>query len=199
LRSFYQRLTDPAGPHGGPFTYVSPNTDLLGWAIERATGCRYADLVSDLIWKPMGAWRSAYITVDRLGAPRCAGGVCATVRDLARVGQLIVEGGARGGTQVIPASWIDDMVAGGDAAAWASGNGADYFPGVPMRYRSQWYVQDGAPPLLFGLGIHGQNLFIDRRNELVIAKVSSQAIPMDHERIAHTMRGMAALRQFLTP
>jgi hypothetical protein len=68
-----------------------------------------------------------------------------------------------------------------------------------MRYRSQWYVQDGAPPLLFGLGIHGQNLFIDRRNELVIAKVSSQAIPMDHERITHTMRGMAALRQFLTP
>jgi CubicO group peptidase (beta-lactamase class C family) len=199
LRSFYRQLTDAAGPHGGPFTYVSPNTDLLGWAIERATGCRYADLVSDLIWKPMGAWRSAYITVDRLGAPRCAGGVCATVRDLARVGQLIVEGGVRGGTQVIPASWIDDMVAGGDAAAWASGNGADYFPGVPMRYRSQWYVQDGAPPLLFGLGIHGQNLFIDRRNELVIAKVSSQAIPMDHERITHTMRGMAALRQFLTP
>jgi CubicO group peptidase (beta-lactamase class C family) len=199
LRSFYRQLTDAAGPHGGPFTYVSPNTDLLGWAIERATGCRYADLVSDLIWKPMGAWRSAYITVDRLGAPRCAGGVCATVRDLARVGQLIVEGGVRGGTQVIPASWIDDMVAGGDAAAWASGNGADYFPGVPMRYRSQWYVQDGAPPLLFGLGIHGQNLFIDRRNELVIAKVSSQAIPMDHERIAHTMRGVAALRQFLTP
>jgi CubicO group peptidase (beta-lactamase class C family) len=199
LRSFYRQLTDAAGPHGGPFTYVSPNTDLLGWAIERATGCRYADLVSDLIWKPMGAWRSAYITVDRLGAPRCAGGVCATVRDLARVGQLIVEGGVRGGTQVIPASWIDDMVAGGDAAAWASGNGADYFPGVPMRYRSQWYVRDGAPPLLFGLGIHGQNLFIDRRNELVIAKVSSQAIPMDHERITHTMRGMAALRQFLTP
>ena len=48
-------LTKSAGPHGGPFNYVSPNTDLLGWVIERATGMRYADLMSELLWKPMGA------------------------------------------------------------------------------------------------------------------------------------------------
>jgi CubicO group peptidase (beta-lactamase class C family) len=197
LRSFYHQLGDSAGPDGGPFNYVSPNTDLLGWAIERATGRRYADLLSELIWRPMGAWRSAYITVDRLGAPRCAGGVCATVRDLARLGQLIVEEGARGDTQVIPASWLDDIVAHGDAAAWANGNAADYFPGLPMRYRSQWYVVDGSAPLLFGLGIHGQNLFVDRRHGIVIAKVSSQATPMDRERIALTMCAVTAIRRFL--
>lgn len=77
LRSFNQELTKSAGPHAGPFTYVSPNTDLLGWVIERATGERYADLMSELLWKPMGAARSAYITVDRLGAPRCAGACAA--------------------------------------------------------------------------------------------------------------------------
>jgi hypothetical protein len=93
LRSFYREMTKSAGPHGGPFNYVSPNTDLLGWVIERATGERYADLMAELLWKPMGAARSAYITVDRLGAPRCAGGVCTTVRDLARVGQLMVDAG----------------------------------------------------------------------------------------------------------
>ena len=49
---------------------MSPNTDLLGWALERASGTRYADLVSQLLWAPMGAQRDAYITVDRLGAPR---------------------------------------------------------------------------------------------------------------------------------
>ena len=66
-----------------------------------------------------------------------------------------------------------------------------------MRYRSQWYVQDGAAPLLFGLGIHGQNLFVDRTHGIVIAKVSSQALPMDRERIALTMRAVAAIRRFL--
>jgi CubicO group peptidase (beta-lactamase class C family) len=49
LRSFYRTLTAGAGPHGGPLHYVSPNTDLLGWVIERATGQRYAELMSELI------------------------------------------------------------------------------------------------------------------------------------------------------
>ena len=197
LRSFYREMTKSAGPHGGPFNYVSPNTDLLGWAIERATGARYADLMSELIWKPMGAARSAYITVDRLGAPRCAGGVCVTVRDLARVGQLIVQGGSRGGTQILPESWIDDIARNGDPDAWAAGSFVSYFGGLPIRYRSKWYVQDGEAPLLFGLGIHGQNLFVDRKHGIVLAKVSSQALPVDIGRIALTMRAVSQIREFL--
>lgn len=197
LRSFYREMTKSAGPHGGPFNYVSPNTDLLGWVIERATGARYADLMSELIWKPMGAARSAYITVDRLGAPRCAGGLCATVRDLARVGQLIVQGGSRGSAQIVPERWIDDIRRNGDPDAWAAGSFTSYFPGLPIRYRSKWYVQDGEAPMLFGVGIHGQNLFVDRNHGIVIAKVSSQALPLDAARIAATTRMAAAIRQFL--
>jgi CubicO group peptidase (beta-lactamase class C family) len=197
LRGFYRNMTAADGPHDGRFHYVSPNTDLLGWVIERATGRRYADLVSELLWRPMGAERSAYITVDRLGAPRCAGGFCATARDLARVGQMLVEGGFAAGRQVVPEAWIDDIVAGGDASAWARGDFTGYFPGAPMRYRSQWYVLDGAPPLLFGLGVHGQNLFVDREAGLVIAKLSSQPVALDTGAIAVTLRAVAALRDAL--
>jgi CubicO group peptidase (beta-lactamase class C family) len=197
LRAFYRELTRSAGPHGGPFNYVSPNTDLLGWVIERATGERYADLMSELIWKPMGAAHSAYITVDRLGAPRCAGGMCVTTRDLARVGQLIVDQGAQGTAQVIPSGWIDDIVCGGDPGAWAAGSFVSYFPGLPMRYRSQWYVQDGEAPILFGLGIHGQHLFVDRAHGIVVAKVSSQALGIDPDRIALTTRAVSQVMAFL--
>jgi CubicO group peptidase (beta-lactamase class C family) len=197
LRSFYRHLTESTGPHGGPLAYVSPNTDLLGWVIERATGARYADLMAELFWKPLGAERSAYVTVDRLGAPRCAGGVCTTVRDLARVGQLLVEGGARGGRQIVPERWVDDLVEGGDAAAWKAGNLATYFPGLAIRYRSQWYVREGPTPLLFGLGIHGQNVFVDRRRGIVIAKVSSQALPLDPAQIMLTAQAAAQLVECL--
>lgn len=197
LRSFYATMTGTDGPHEGRFHYVSPNTDLLGWAMERATGRRYADLMSERLWRPMGAERSAYITVDRLGAPRCAGGFCATVRDLARVGQLLVQRGTRDGRRIVPAGWIDDLLAGGDAAAWAKGDFAELFRGASMRYRSQWYVLDGAAPLLFGFGVHGQNLFVDRANEIVIAKVSSQALPIDEARAALTMRSVQAIIEAL--
>jgi CubicO group peptidase (beta-lactamase class C family) len=41
LRCFFASLKHADGPHGGRFWYVSPNTDLLGWVIERAAGKRY--------------------------------------------------------------------------------------------------------------------------------------------------------------
>ena len=197
LRSFYRELTESSGRHGGPVHYVSPNTDLLGWVIERATGRRYADLMSELLWKPIGAAHSAYITVDRLGAPRCAGGVCATVADLARIGQLLVQGGAHGSAQIVPESWIDDITRNGDRDAWAAGDLAAYFPGLPLRYRSQWYVRDGAAPLVFGYGIHGQFLVVDRSREVVIAKVSSEALPTDPERIGMMIRAASRITDFL--
>lgn len=197
LRSFLGELTKSSGAHGGPFNYVSPNTDLLGWLIERGTGRRYADLASEQLWKPLGAARSAYITVDRLGAPRCAGGVCATVRDLALVGRLVVEGGAREGAPIVPERWIEDITHCGDPDAWAAGPFTAFYPGLPIHYRSQWYVLRDDPPLLFALGIHGQNLFVDRHHEIVVAKASSQALPLDARRIALTMRAVAALRRFL--
>ena len=90
LNSFLGTLKETR-PHGGPVHYVSPNSDLLGWVVERATGRRYAELMSERVWKKIGAERSAYVTVDRLGAPRCAGGMCTTLRDLARVGQWLIE------------------------------------------------------------------------------------------------------------
>lgn len=196
LRSFFGEFSQSDGPHLGRFHYVSPNTDLLGWAIERATGKRYANLLSELLWKPLGATRDAYITVDRLGAPRAAGGICATTRDLALLGQLLVQGGQRDGSEIVPQGWIDDIVHGGDAQAWDNGDFTSYFPGMPMHYRSKWYVLRGREPLMFGVGVHGQNLFVDASNQLVIAKFSSQALAMDEARLLTTMRGVAAIRSY---
>jgi CubicO group peptidase (beta-lactamase class C family) len=205
LRSFYANLTDGDGPHGGRFHYVSPNTDLLGWIIERSAGARYVDLMSELLWRPMGASSAAYITVDRLGAPRVAGGMCATARDLALVGQLAAQEGARESKQIVPASWIADIATNGDAEAWNAGDFASYFPGAAMHYRSKWYIArpngggsggsgGGDGPMLFGVGVHGQNLFVDAKRDLVIAKFSSQALPLDEARIALTTRWVAAVR-----
>lgn len=221
LRSFYASLTETDGAHGRGFHYVSPNTDLLGWVIERAAGKPYAALMSELLWRPLGASRPGYITVDRLGAPRVAGGMCVTARDLALVGQLLIDGGARDGKPIVPPDWIEDITHGGDPAAWQAGDFAPFFGGMEMHYRSKWYVHrgDGAAasgsgdgpsggrrpggdrsgrgPMLFGVGVHGQNLFVDAGHDLVIAKFSSQAAPLDEARIALTSRWVAAVREMV--
>ncbi len=60
----YLATIRPEGPHGGAFTYRSADTDMLGWVCERAAGERMADLISTLIWQPMGAEFDAEITCD---------------------------------------------------------------------------------------------------------------------------------------
>jgi len=187
LKSFYANLQQTA-PHGGPLHYVSPNSDLLGWVVERATGEPYGKLMGAHVWKKAGTERSAYITVDRLGAPRCAGGMCSTLRDLARVGQWLVEDRP---------AFLQEIETGGDPQAWSAGDLAQYFRGLPIRYRSHWYVLEGDAPLVFGWGIHGQHLFIDRKNQIVVARFASQALPVDPARIALMLRAVSEIRQRL--
>lgn len=170
------RLTTAKGPHGGPFSYVSANTDLLGWVIERATGRDFASLASDLFWKPLGAEHSASIIVDAEGSAWCTGGFSFTTRDFARVGSLVLRGGRRGDAQIVPQTWIDDLSQGGDREAWRTGEWGAAFAGIGrvMSYRAGWYAIHDDPGLLFAMGVHGQNLFIDPANQIVIAKFSSQ-------------------------
>lgn len=181
LHGFMETMGPAAAPHGGPFRYVSANTDLLGWVLERAAARPFADLASDLLWKPLGAQHDAFITLDRNGSPRCTGGLCTTLRDFARLGAMVVEGGQG----IVPASWIDDILTAGDRQAWATGEWgkAFAFAGDEMSYRSSWYVTHDRPGAMFAMGIHGQNLFVDRQSGVVVAKFSSQNNPIDYQAI----------------
>jgi len=198
LRGFLQSLKFQSKPHGGHFKYLSANTDLLGWVIERASGRSFAALVSELLWKPMGAEDGAFITLDNEVLPRCTGGLCMTARDLARIGQLMLAGGRRDGRPIIPGTWLDDIARNGDRAAWKQGEFGAGFGGRAMSYRSGWYVIHDEPSMVFAMGIHGQNLFVDHANRLVIAKLSSQHAPIDTGAIALTHRAVAEIRRCLT-
>lgn len=197
LHRFFVDLPARRTTHGGVFRYISANTDLLGWVIERATGRSLAESIGQHLWKPMGAQHPGAITLDFEGAPRATGGLCATLRDFARVGQLVVDGGTHSGKQVVPSAWIDDIAEHGDRDAWAQGEFAQAFGRMPMHYRSGWYVVDNAPQTLFAMGIHGQHLFVDRAHRLVIAKLSSQAQPLDAEATGLTLRALGELRRLL--
>ena len=179
LRSFMSLLTETDGPHGGRFHYVSPNTDLLAWVFERASGMRYAELVSERLWKPLGAEAPGYITVDRIGGARAAGGKCLLARDLARVGMMMANGGQRDGKQVVPARWLEDIIQNGDSQAWKDGDFYNEMGQRDIHYRSKWYVNQEAEPLIFGVGIHGQFLFVDPAKKLSVAWLASQGSPLD--------------------
>ena len=197
LKSFMGSLTERDGIHNDRFHYVSPNTDLLAWVCERASGIRYSDLISELLWTPLGAESSGYITVDRLGGMRAAGGVCFTTRDLARVGLMIGNYGYVNNKQIIPDFWIDDVIKNGSDSAWEKRIGMDEFGNMPMHYRSFWYVQKNGDPLIHGLGIHGQYLFIDPKLNLSVAWFSSDNDATGSPYISRVMKTIKSIRNKL--
>ena len=197
LKSFMGSLTERDGIHNDRFHYVSPNTDLLAWVCERASGIRYSDLISELLWTPLGAESSGYITVDRLGGMRAAGGVCFTTRDLARVGLMIGNYGYANNKQIIPDFWIDDVIKNGSDSAWEKRIGMDEFGNMPMHYRSFWYVQKNGDPLIHGLGIHGQYLFIDPKLNLSVAWFSSDNDATGSPYISRVMKTIKSIRNKL--
>ncbi len=179
----YEFLTTlrPAGIHGQRLQYCSATTDALAWVVEAVTGQRYHRVMSSQLWSKLPTQHDADITVDAGGFAFANGGVACTTRDLARLGQLLLDGGAVDGRQVVPGSFVSDIMAGGDAGA-ATGT---HFRSVHPRgsYRSQWWITGDEHGAIYGAGIHGQYLWVDPHEGTVVAKfgahpeaVSTQAL-----------------------
>jgi CubicO group peptidase (beta-lactamase class C family) len=162
------------GPHGGPFRYRSILTDVLAWVIERAAGARLHQLIARELWQPMGAEFDAEVTVDARGNPMADGGICATLRDAARFGQLFLQRGRVADRAIVPAAWVDDTISGAPDGAAAFG-GADRPPGYPpgAHYRNCWWVRDPGVPFFHASGINGQNVFVHVPSQTVVAKLST--------------------------
>jgi CubicO group peptidase (beta-lactamase class C family) len=156
------------GPHGGPFRYRSILTDVLAWVIERAAGARLHHLIERELWQPMGAEFDAEITLDARGNPMADGGVCATLRDLARFGQLYLDGG-RG---IVPRDWIADTIRGApDGARAFAARGQVGLPGA--HYRNCWWVWRPDVPFYQASGINGQAVYVHVPSQTVVAKLST--------------------------
>lgn len=128
-RSYFEYLqtVEKEGTHGEAFGYKTINADALGWLIARTTGKSVAGLLSERIWSRIGTRREAFYTVDSIGTPFAGGGFNATLRDMARLGQLLLDNGRMDGEQIVPAAAIDSIRHGGEPGPFAKA-GYDLLP-----------------------------------------------------------------------
>jgi len=155
-------LKDTVRPHGAAFEYRSIETDVLAFAMERVTGKRLAELVSEEIWQKIGADESANFTVDSAGYALADAGFSATLRDYARFGQMILEHG----TGIVSPEWIE-----------ATRNGThppDFNPSLPQgSYRNMFWIEDPHSRTLMCIGVFGQLIAVDFDHAMVAVKLSS--------------------------
>ncbi|WP_042338521.1 serine hydrolase domain-containing protein [Paraburkholderia ferrariae] len=195
LRRFLMELQRGERAHGEVFHYNSPTTDALGWVLERAASQPIDALLSQYIWAPLGAHHEAWMALDRLGAPRAAAGLCATLGDLARFAEMMRCRGVANGRQVVPGWWIDDVLGNGSRDAWKRSTWADFLPGA--HYRSKWYVTGEAGSPYMAIGIHGQWIYIDPASGVVIVRLSSQPLPVDDAADAAALAAYRAIVRHL--
>ncbi len=173
LCSMMVNLKEREGPHGGAFGYKSATTDVLAWVLRRASGKSLTALLSERIWSKIGAESDAYYLLDAVGTEVAMGGMNATLRDLARFGQMMLQKGQMGGKQILPRGVVEDIMQGGDREAFAKGN-------QPTRagwsYRSQWWVTHNSNGAYTAMGVHGQRLYIDPKAQMVVARLGSHPV-----------------------
>ena len=166
----YLQTVGQSGPHDEAFGYKTINTDALGWIISRVTGQEVTELLSERIWSRIGAEQDAYITVDAKGTPFAGGGLSAGLRDLGRIGQLMLDGGVFNGERLFPEAVVERIRAGGDKQKFAM---AGYKTLAGGSYTGMWWVFHNDHGAFAARGVHGQTIYIDPAAEMVLVRLAS--------------------------
>jgi CubicO group peptidase (beta-lactamase class C family) len=131
------------------------------------------ELFSERIWSRMGAEQDGYFTVDGIGTPFAGGGLSAGLRDLGRIGQLMLNKGEINGERLFPAQVADNIAAGGDKAAFEKA-GYRTLPGG--SYRGMWWVFHNDHGAYAARGVHGQTIYVDPKADMVLVRFSSHPV-----------------------
>ncbi len=179
-------------PPGTSFHYAGSETLTLGLVLSGATGRTVAEYLSEKIWQPIGAEADATWVTDVFGQEVTYCCFNARLRDYARFGRLLANGGNWSGRQVIPRQWVTD-------ATTVRPEDAHLRPGVvggPFGYGYQVWLLGGEPAGTYSLrGIRGQILFVDPESKLIMVQTSARTQPVDPGMAENTILWRALVEQ----
>jgi CubicO group peptidase (beta-lactamase class C family) len=177
--------------HGSRFRYRSIETDVLAHCMMRVSGKPLQDILSERIWQPMGAAEDATITVDRAGYGLACGGISASLRDMARFGLMMLNGGKVDGRQVVPEAWCRD-IRHGSHGLYDPENYKEWPNGA---YRNQFWVEDSRLGRHYCFGVFGQMIMIAPDTGFMAVKLSTWPDFVDAALYQQTITGLRAVER----
>jgi CubicO group peptidase (beta-lactamase class C family) len=150
-------------PAGSKWQYSTGETNLLGVLVTQATGKPLSKYLSEKIWLPYGMEQDASWQLGVTDHEQAGCCLQASLRDYARFGQFILDGGKIDGKPVLADGWL----------AAATVKQADI--GAPGRgYGYQWWTRDNGS--FAAQGIYGQMINIDPARKLIVVINSAWAV-----------------------
>jgi CubicO group peptidase (beta-lactamase class C family) len=147
-------------PAGSVWNYSSGATALIGAVLSRATGKSFDELAVSLLLDPLGisdvAWKRL-----RNGDPMDWCCFWMRPRDMAKIGQLVLDRGRWNGVRVVSETWIDAAIAPQIKRSKNESYGYQFWLGtLPMRGRQTNWIA--------AVGQGGQRIFIFPTLDLVV-------------------------------
>ena len=176
------RTIERAHAPGETFAYKTIDTAVLGWLLERVTGTTVSAFMARALWEPLGAEQDGFFIMDGppgVGREFTGAGFNATLRDYARVGLMMLDGGKANGRQVVPAEWVVLSTLPTTDSSRRERDG----------YGMQWWTF--GETAYSAVGLQGQFIYVDPATRTVVVKLSHFP-PGDDAPSAETAAFMAA-------
>jgi CubicO group peptidase (beta-lactamase class C family) len=143
-----------AAAPGATFNYSSGASHLLSAIVQEATGMRTFAFAREYLFEPLGISHVSWPS-DPDGIAFGAGGLRLTPRDMAKFGQLYLQGGVWEGKQIVPAEWVEASIA-----------PQVHAHGAASYYGYQWWVRGNG--IFAAHGYRGKRIFVIPDLEMVV-------------------------------
>jgi CubicO group peptidase (beta-lactamase class C family) len=176
LRELAMKISPSHEQPGGKFHYNNYHPILEGLIIEKVTGASVSNYLQEKLWKPLGMQYPASWSLDSKldGFEKMASGLNARSIDFARFGQLMLDGGAWNGRQLIPEAWVEESTSPDpfDRRPWMDFTDFKESGGY---YKYHWWgrVRPDGHYDYFAYGSHGQFIYICPTHRIVIVRNGS--------------------------
>jgi len=166
---------------GTDFNYAATDTHVLSRVVQGAYNKPYIEVVQEKLWNNGGFNSDAQWSLDSEGNPLGQCCLSLTLQDFAHLGQIYLEDLVFNGKSVVSKEWLD-MVQHAQAPfqePWITKNGR-YIDGysiqfwLPVNYNQEFIAR----------GASGQNLYVNKKDNYVIAQFSARGVVSTNEEIA---------------
>ena len=174
----------------GQFTYSAIiGTHILAGILVKATGQTVFDFAAEKLFSPLDIQVAHNVVLhnkeeqlafftdkkvsgwvsDPQGINTAGWGLTLTPMDMAKIGQLYLEGGIWKGRQIIPAGWIIESTK--EHSSWDK-----------LSYGYMWWIIDDKEKIYAAMGDGGNVIYVNTKKEMVIS-IASFFIPRAKDRI----------------
>lgn len=154
---------------GQTFKYASGDTQLLAMVIEKATGKKLYDYLSETFWKPLGSENSTLWQVDSEANDLVKAFCCiaSNAKDFARYGKLFKDHGKWNGQQILDSAFVAKSI-------------VSRFPESPEYGYGWWLIKDYKEKDFFMMRGHlGQYVIVQPDDNLIIVRLGHESLKVD--------------------